>query len=420
MPTLNRVPRRLNVLFIMPPCLPTPPSGYGGIEAVAASLLPELERQGARITLTTPIGSTVEVSERHELTEPLYPILSHPYNEVAPRVEEYVMKVMELMWKRNFDIIHDFSGMTSVLNTIVSPLPSGAVPPIIHTIHGPIEPYRNLYVGLLKYPNLSYTAISQAQLADGPSVLWPRTRVIYNGLSPDDYPVGPGGGRLLVMGRICHDKGQDRLIEYCSANGLDLDVAGTVAELSTVEQIDAELAKGPASKSAHKADFQLFAGIRHLIDGQRIKFYGNVGGQLKHNLLGGAGALVVPNRWSEPFGMVAIEAMASGTPVVAMATGAMPELIKHGVTGYLANSFEELGQYLRPEAIAKLDRDECRRHVVENFSMRAVAGEYLDLYRKLVQPQLQTKAVPQRRTSPRRTMAVMYEQLPTRSKRPQA
>lgn len=406
------MPKRgsLNILFVMPPCLPTPPDGYGGIEAVAAALVPELEAQGAHITMTTPNGSTLKVSEKLEITEPLYSILSHPYNDVVPSMELYIARVMDIIHRRKFDIIHDFSGMLSILNTLSAPLSTGNYPPVIHTIHGPIEPYAGTYKILLKYPRLAYTGISKAQLRDY-SFMWPRTRIIYNGLNPSDYTVGGGSsGRLLVLGRVCKDKGQDRLAEYCAKNKLGLDIAGTVSEIVSVEEINSEIAKGKASKLTGKTDFQMYLSFKHLIDGKSIKFHGNVSGAHKHQLLGEATALVVPNRWEEPFGMVAIEAMASGTPVVAMATGAMPELIKHGVTGYLAKTWDELCDYLRPEMLAKLNRSASRRLVEANFSMPKLASKYIDLYEESVAPAF--SSAPSTYTVAKTFQEAMYERLP--------
>jgi glycosyltransferase involved in cell wall biosynthesis len=409
--------RLLNVLFVMPPCLPTPPKGYGGIEAVAAALVPELEAQGASITMTTPYGSTLQVSEKLEITEPLYSILSHPYNEVVPGVELYIARVMDIIHRRKFDVIHDFSGMLSIINTLSAPLGTGNYPPVIHTIHGPIGPYEQSYRLMLKYPRLYYTGISKAQLLEYP-FMWPRTRIIHNGLKPAEYPVGRGSsGRLLVLGRICNDKGQNRLVEYCAANELGLDVAGTVAEIALISDMEAEIAKGSASTITGKADFQSFMSFRHLIDGTIIRFHGNVSGDHKSQLLGEATALVVPNRWEEPFGMVAIEAMASGTPVVAMATGAMPELIEHGVTGYLARTWEELCDYLRPEMLAKLDRGASRRHVEANFSIPNLAHQFLDLYAESANAADATSANARAASA---TESELYEQLPLRKiKRPQ-
>lgn len=407
--------RRLNVLVVMPPCLPTPPEGYGGIEAVAAALLPKLEQQGVRITVTTPIGSTVNVTERLEITEPLYPILSHPYNEVVPPIEEYIAKVMELIWSRSFDVVHDFSGMLSILNTVAAPLMAGAYPPVIHTIHGPIAPYVGTYERLAGYPGLTYTGISQAQMKDAPPMMKARTKTIYNGLNVDDYPAGQGGDRVLVLGRICQDKGQDRLVDFAAETGMSLDIAGTVAEVSSLADIEAEIAKGFQNPIVRKADFQTYLLFKDKIDGENIKFYGNVGGSLKHSLLGGASVLAVPNRWDEPFGMVAIEAMASGTPVVAMASGAMPELIIHGVTGYLAETWEEFCDYLKPEMIAKLDRAACRQHVIDNFSIDSIAREYEGLYRAAVAAIIPSKEVVPAFIRPQ--LAMMYERLPQKGQK---
>jgi len=400
----------------MPPCLPTPPEGYGGIEAVAAALVPELEAQGAHITMTTPYGSTLKVSEKLQITEPLYSILSHPYNDVVPAVELYIARVLDIIHRRKFDIIHDFSGMLSILNSLSAPLNSGNYPPVIHTIHGPIAPYAETYKLLLKIPRLAYTGISKAQLSAHP-FMWQRTRIIYNGLNPADYPVGRGSsGRLLVLGRICADKGQDRLVDYCATNKVTLDIAGTVAEIASIEEMEAEIAKGSASKITSKADFKTFLSFRHQIDGEVIRFHGNVSGEHKHQLLGEATALVVPNRWEEPFGMVAIEAMASGTPVVAMATGAMPELVEHGVTGYLAQTWEELCEYLRPEMLAKLDRSASRAHVEENFSIPALAHQFIELYTDSINAADATSA---KLISAAKTMDMaLYERLPVIKPKP--
>jgi glycosyltransferase involved in cell wall biosynthesis len=209
--------------------------------------------------------------------------------------------------------------------------------------------------------------------------------MIYNCLNPSEYAQGPGGRRLFVMGEFGAHKGQDRLIKYCVQAGLELDIAGPVARIMELDDIEAEAAKGARSDYADVPDFKLYCSVRHLIDGQRIKFHGSVGGELKRHLLGNALALVMPNRWSEPFGMVAIEAMASGTPVVAMQTGALPELIRHGVTGYLAPTFDELCGYLDSKRIALLDRSLSRPHVLRKFSAEAIAKQYMDLYRQLSQ-----------------------------------
>jgi glycosyltransferase involved in cell wall biosynthesis len=371
----------MRVLFVMPPCLPTPPMGYGGIEAVAAALLPQLEAAGSRITLTTPEGSTVEVSEKHELTEPIYPYLSNPYNEVAPKVEAYMARVLSLAYHGTHDLIHDFSGMMSTFTSLTAPLIARQYPPVVHTIHGPMEPYLKVYQAVLdQHSRVQLTAISHAQIADLPVGLRQRVHVIHNGLNPSGYSLGPGGDRLLVLGRLCRDKGQDRLVRHCAQAGWELDMAGTVAEMSNRDEIEAEAAKGQTSPIHNKEDFQFYLNMRPLIDGRQIIFHGNAGGDLKQRLLGHARALVIPNRWAEPFGMVAIEAMASGTPVIAMNTGAMPELIEHGVTGYLANSFEQLCDYLRPEYTDKIDRAACRRHVTKHFSMSSLADQWIKLY----------------------------------------
>jgi glycosyltransferase involved in cell wall biosynthesis len=407
-PSSNR-PR---VLFVLPPFLPTPPQGYGGIEAVAAALLPELQRQGARITVTTPEGSDIKVSEVRTITEPLYSLMSKAFEFVNPKVELYITKVLHLAWQKHFDVIHDFSGLYPMISALAAPQPGGKFPPVIHTMHGPIQPFRDNFLELARFPGITYTAISKSQLSEAPLRVRKRSQVIYNCLNLDDFQPGQNTGRYLVLGRFRDDKGQDRLIEYCARAGIGLDVAGPVAEMTDLAEIEAEVAKGKESQYADNPSFQLFLKVHHLIDGQQIRFHGNVGGELKQRLLREAKALVVPNRWAEPFGMVAIEAMASGTPVIAMNSGAMPELIEHGVTGYLTDTFEELCRHLSADTIGQLDRTACRPHVEANFSAGAIAAQYLSLYRRLAQSKTMASSL-NLGLQTQRQEVVLYERLPT-------
>ncbi|MDF2461067.1 MAG: glycosyltransferase [Candidatus Saccharibacteria bacterium] len=380
--------KRLRVLFVLPPFLPTPPQGYGGIEAVAAALIPALQRAGARLTVTTPYGSKLKVSELRTITEPLYKLQSGSYFKLAYGIDLYAAKVLQIARQGRFDVIHDNSGLLAVTNVLAAASTEKDFPPVIHTMHNPIPVLADNYLELAKLPGFNFVAVSKAQLHTAPIVIRQKGRVVYNCVDPQDFQVGPGGDRLLVMGRFIAEKGQDQLIRYCAANGIPLDVAGPIADsdLSSREQILAEAAKGADSDYYNNPAFRLFVKTLPYIDGELIRFHGSVAGEAKEHLLQNARAMVIPNRWAEPFGMVALEAMASGTPVLACGGGAMPELVKHGTTGYVADTFEDLTQYFDPAWTDQIYRTLCRKHVETNFSASAAAANTIKLYHELISP----------------------------------
>lgn len=411
----------VKVLFVLPPWLPTPPLGYGGIETVAAALIPALRRAGVHVSVATPVGSAVQSDRKWELTKPLYETIHNPYTQVMGGVDAYIGKVLQIIRRNRFDVIHDFTGLTSVLNALAAPhLVTADYPAILHTLHGPLAPGLETYRQWLGDDRLAYVAISRAQLADAPANLARQTHLIYNCLHPADYRVGPGGNRLLVLGRLCRDKGQDRLVEACARLGLALDVAGTVAGISEAQVIEAEAEaadQGRPSQLAQSADFAVYQAIRPYLDGKTVKFHGNVGGEQKQRLLGNALALAIPNRWAEPFGMVAIEAMASGTPVVTMNSGALPELVIHGVTGYVANNWSEFQHYLQPAMLRRLHRAACRKQVEDHFLASAAARQHAKLYQTLAAGRTSPVRAIQglgEAFSIRELSGSLYEQLPVR------
>jgi glycosyltransferase involved in cell wall biosynthesis len=338
-----------------------------------------------------------------------------------PKVETYASKVLQLAWSGRFDVIHDFTGSLSITNTLAASLPAGDYPPVLHTMHHPYQVHAENYAELVKLPRLGFTAISKSQIAAAPMRVRQRARVIHNCIEAAAYPVGQGGQRLLVMGRFDPNKGQDQLIKYCADHNIALDVAGPVAGISDRDEVLAEAAKGHASEHWEKPAFRAFVESLPYIDGNLIRYHGNVGGTKKFNLLGGAAALVMPNRWAEPFGMVALEAMACGTPVIASGGGALVEIVAPGVTGYLADDFDHLTSYLTPEAIGRLDRQACRVHVQRHFSADAIAKQFIVTYEQMVTPVpfgaslglglRKASRAAQAEASP------LYEQMPTSSTR---
>jgi glycosyltransferase involved in cell wall biosynthesis len=186
---------------------------------------------------------------------------------------------------------------------------------------------------------------------------------VYHGLPEDLHRFHPEPGRYLAfLGRICPEKRVDRAIAIAKRAGIELKIAAKV-DAADQEYFEPE--------------------IRHLLDDPLVDFIGEIGEGQKEAFLGGAAALLMPIGWPEPFGLVVIEAMACGTPVIAFPFGSMPELIEPGVNGALVDSVDQAVAVV--EALAALDRRLCRRSFEERFTAPLMAKNYVRVYEELVE-----------------------------------
>jgi glycosyltransferase involved in cell wall biosynthesis len=225
--------------------------------------------------------------------------------------------------------------------------------PNVHTHHVGMEP--GVISGYRRLPQVQLVAVSsfQAQIyTDRPNV-----ELIPHGIETDAFPFGEGGDYLLFLGRMIADKGPAEAIEIARRARMPLVLAG------------------PAEDGFDEA-------VAPQIDGRQITYVGRVEPAERDELLASAAALVYPLRHPEPFGLVVIEAMACGTPVLGTAMGAVPELVEDGLTGYLADSWDELVELL-PRAL-ELDRGAIRERTVERFDFRRMVDRHEQLYRRLV------------------------------------
>jgi glycosyltransferase involved in cell wall biosynthesis len=237
----------------------------------------------------------------------------------------------------------------------------------VTTMHGRMD-LRDLEPLYREYAEVPLVSISDAQREPMPLANWCAT--VYHGLPDDLYRFHPEpGGYLAFLGRICPEKRVDRAIAIARRAGIELKIAA---------KVDA------ADKDYFETE------IRHLLDDTRVDFIGEIGEGEKEAFLGGAAALLMPIDWPEPFGLVVIEAMACGTPVIAFPFGSMPELIEPGVNGALVQSLDQAVEAV--EALAVLDRSQCRRSFEERFTATGMAKNYVRLYRELLEG-----AVPSRR-----------------------
>jgi glycosyltransferase involved in cell wall biosynthesis len=229
-------------------------------------------------------------------------------------------------------------------------------------MHGPLsDDLLDLY-GRMSDNGVALIAVSHAQTRPAPEL--PVAAVVHHGIDADDFPLGDGrGGYALFLGRMSPDKGAHRAIEAAHKARVPLLLAGKLREPAEHEYFERE--------------------VRPLL-GEDAQYLGEVPHDEKLDLLADARALLFPIRWNEPFGLVMIEAMACGTPVLAFKEGAAPEVVEHGVTGYLCDDEAHLAYALT--RLDDIDRAACRHAVETRFSTARMAREHAELFeRRLAQ-----------------------------------
>jgi glycosyltransferase involved in cell wall biosynthesis len=265
----------------------------------------------------------------------------------------HVMEAYEAVERWGAHVVHD--------HTVTGPVWAQvhARVPVITTNHGPFEEsLRSIYRRVA--PTIPVIAISHHQASTASDV---RVRhVIHHGLDTDAVPVGAGrSGYAVFLGRMDPSKGVDRAIDVARRAQMPLKIAAKMREADEIEYFE------------HC--------VKPLL-GPAVEYVGEIGPEDKYALLGGATCLLNPIAWAEPFGMVMIEALACGTPVVATPHGAVPELIDDGVTGYVRHDRRGLVRALRD--VADLDRGKCRIVAEQRFSMQRMAADHAEAYRALV------------------------------------
>jgi len=326
-----------------------PPLLYGGTERVVSYLTEELVRQGHDVTLFASGDSItraklVACSERSlRLDERIIDPLAHHFvllDEVFARAAE-------------FDVLHFH------IDYLHFPLSRRQQTPHVTTLHGRLD-LPDLIPLYRKFGEMPVVAISRAQRQPLPWLNWQGT--VHHGLPPDLYRPGAGrGDYLLFLGRISIEKRLDRAIEIARHSGMRLKVA---AKVDTADR-----------KYFKKT-------IEPLLDDPIVEFVGEVGDRGKQALLGDARALLFPIDWPEPFGLVLLEAMACGTPVIAYRRGSVPEILEDGVTGFLVDNLCEATSAVAN--VDRLDRALCRSRFEERFSAARMAQDYLNIYERLL------------------------------------
>lgn len=342
----------MKIAQVSPLWLEVPPQAYGGTEYVISLLTEELVRRGHDVTLFGTANSKTAAK-----LVPIWP--KGLFN--APAMKD-IFAVFGILYKEllnvqeQFDIIHDH---TDVYLASFSEL---FKPPMVTTLHGTFTEEKTILYK--KNPKINYVAISQNQKRSGPGVNIVKT--IHHGIPVEKYPFNSKpGDYLLWISNIVADKGLIEAIQIAQLTGEKLLIAGPIFP--------------------QNADFFEFR-VKPLVDGKQIQFVGEADFEKKVTLMKNAKAMLFPvfNR-QEPFGLVVIESMATGTPVIAAGTGSMPELIEDGKTGFLTGSIEEAAAAV--SRINEISRDACRKHVKRSFSLKRMVNHYERLYKTILQNQ---------------------------------
>ena len=326
-----------------------PPRLYGGTERVVAWLVDELIELGHDVTLFAS-GDSRTTGKLH----PVWPTALRLGRKGADPSAANAM-LLEAIAKRarDFDVIHVH------IDWLPLPLLSRLDVPFLTTTHGRLD-LPGLPDVVRQFPEASFVSISDHQRLPLPEAKWIGT--IQHGLPSELLqPSYEEGSYLAFLGRLTADKGPEDAIRIAHATGTPLRIA----------------AKIPRAETAY---FRKHLAPR--VDGEKIQLVGEVDDVKKQSFLGRAAALLFPIAWPEPFGLVMIEAMACGTPVIAYPSGSVPEVVEHGVTGFIVENEEQAAKAVGE--LGKLDRRRVRARFEERFTARRMARQYEDLYGELV------------------------------------
>ncbi|NES95094.1 MAG: glycosyltransferase family 4 protein [Desertifilum sp. SIO1I2] len=327
-----------------------PPPAYGGIEQIVSLLTDELVRRGHEVTLFAS-GDSITSAQLESV---------HPRAlRLDSSVKEYgiydMLQLSQVYERANeFDIIHSHMGCAAL------PYAQLVKTPTVHTLHGIFTPdNEKLFTHARRQP---YVSISNAQRE--PRLNLNCVATVYNGIDLSQYtfqaqPENPP--YLVFLGRLSPEKGPHIAIEIAKRSGWHLKMAGKV------DAVDVDYFENV---------------IKPEIDGRQIEYFGEVTQSEKAALLEGAVATLFTITWREPFGLVMVESMASGTPVIGMRMGSAPEVIAHGQTGFLCDNIEEAIAAI--DQVSQLNRHHCREHVQNYFSVQKMVDGYEAVYQQLL------------------------------------
>jgi glycosyltransferase involved in cell wall biosynthesis len=340
--------RPLRIAQVAPPFERVPPRAYGGTERIVHGLVTELDRRGHEVTTFASGDSVVPGRHIETVPEALRPL--GYAGDSLPYMQQTLHKVLAHVGE--FDIIHAHLEWASLLLARISPVP------VVTTFHGRLDlPWAD---SLFRDPPAGLVAISENQAKTHPDVPW--AAVVHNGLRLTDMPFGAKRtDTLCFVGRVVPEKGIVEAIDIAKETGRPLRIAAKAGPTAPEREYFENVFR-PALKSA----------------GTLVEYLGELDQPDRDQLFAQSYASLMPGSWPEPFGLVLIESLACGTPVIARRIGALPEILRDGVDGFFGDDVKEMA--FKVDRVADLDRRAIRESVLDRFSVERMTDRYEAVY----------------------------------------
>jgi glycosyltransferase involved in cell wall biosynthesis len=340
----------MRIAQIAPLQVSVPPKHYGGTERCVSNLTESLVALGHDVTLFASKDSCTSA----RLMAPIAQAINFA-TDVDIQAYHIGMLAEIYQQARSFDIIH------AHLDGPVLPFAAQSLTPTVITLHGRLDRHDQRYL-LRHFRHLNYVAISQSQRASLADLHW--VGMVHHSVDVTSFPFSAQHGDYLAfVGRMTPEKRPDRAIAVAKLTGIPLKIAAKI---------------DPTERPYFEEQ------IQPLLDDPLIHFLGEVDEQHKRELMRDALALILPIDWPEPFGMVFIEALACGTPVLTCPCGSVPELLQDGVTGYIRNTVEALAE-AASHIKTSISRTRCRQYVQKRFDNQRMAKQYIQVYERVLQ-----------------------------------
>ena len=334
----------VKVALIAPPFIAVPPADYGGTELFVAQLAEGLQKVGVQVVVYTNGESTVNTEHRWRYESSQWPIKLDQY--------AWLKELDHTAWAardaaQDCDVIHLQSPQGITFSQFVQPS-------VICTLHGAHDSKLSQFYA--RYPEVNYVCISKFQCSQESM---PRMTTVHHGIDLSQYQLYETKQQYLsFIGRIAPLKGTHLAIDVAKRAGIPLKIAGDIQPM-------------------YRDYFE--AKVRPQLDGNFIEYVGLADVKAKNELLGNSMAMLFPIQWNEPFGLVMLEAMACGTPVLALPGGSVAEIVKEGISGYVCRSVPQLAKRVHE---LRLNPRDLRQYVQENFSLERMVANYMSVYKE--------------------------------------
>jgi glycosyltransferase involved in cell wall biosynthesis len=341
--------RLMRLAIISTPFVAVPPHLYGGTELVVHELAEGLVKRGHDIVLFATGDSRTSAELRSLYPQPQWP------PEMLSDLNHVSWAMQQIAEDARFDMVHAHSAVALACSRLLPTVP------LVYTIHHERDEQLSAFYRHCR--DVNYVTISNDQRRR--EIPLDHVDVIHHGLEPSKYEWSPraAGDYVAFVGRFSRVKGPHLAIETASRAGVQLRIAGEIH---------------PPDEAWASAE------LRHRLTEPHVRYLGSIGLDEKRPLLRDARALLMPIEWNEPFGLIIIEAMLSGCPVVAFARGSVPELVENGVTGFIARNVDEMAALIRPGGpIDDVNRRRCRERAIQRFSRDRMVADHIAMYDRI-------------------------------------